>query len=186
MIITHLISNKANLHRQMLLRITRSLTVLLMVPYFLQEPCFSGDRVGLISVGEKAPAFVTMDLDGKQYDMNEYIGNKVILMNFFTTWCGRCNWESKGMNKVYEELKERVAFVRVNLQEKKSKIKEFVKKYAIPFPVLPDEDGKVCKLYGVKYVPANIIIGADGVVKFSGGLLSEDDLRQRLNAVLEK
>lgn len=144
------------------------------------------ERTNIISVGEKADPFSLEDINGNVVDLEKYLGSKFILLNFFTTWCGRCNWESKGINNVYSDYKGKVFFVRINLMEEKKKVVEFAKKYEIPFPVLVDEAGAVSKLYGVKYVPANIIVDQQGIVRFTGGLLSEDDLRQRLNEVLSK
>lgn len=142
------------------------------------------ERTNIISVGEKADPFSLEDINGNVVDLKKYLGSKFILLNFFTTWCGRCNWESKGINNAYADYKGKVFFVRINLMEEKKKVVEFAKKYNIPFPTLPDEQGTVSRLYGVKYVPANIIVDREGVVRFTGGLLSEDDLRRRLDEVI--
>ena len=162
------------------------LKLLILIALISVQPQQIKERSRIISVGEKADLFKLEDvITGEMIDMKDYMGKRVILLNFFTTWCGRCNWETKGMNKVYLEYKDKVYFFRINLMESRDKVKKFVEKYNIPFPVLLDPDGKVSRLYGVKYVPANIIIGKDGIVKFTGGLLTESDLRQRLIEVLK-
>jgi len=140
----------------------------------------------VIHPGEKAGPFKAKDIKGSLFDLEEYLGKKYILLNFFTTWCGRCQWESEGLNRVYAEYKDKFVFVRINVMEEREKVVKFAEKYRIPFPVIPDERTEISRLYGVKYVPANIIIGLDGKVKFTGGLLPERDLRRRVKEVLNE
>lgn len=139
-------------------------------------------RAQLIGAGEKAETFSGESINGRVINMEDYLCQQPVFINFFTTWCGRCNWETKGMIQAASDFKD-VLFLRVNLMEKKKKIKRFVEKYNIPFPVLHDENGDISNLYGVKYVPTNIIIDKEGVVRFAGGILSEEDLRNRLEEI---
>lgn len=136
-------------------------------------------RRELIAAGEKAIPFVATDVNGQPFDLNEYIGKVPIFINFFTTWCGRCIWESEEINKAHEEFND-ILFIRINFTESKEKVVKFAKKYNIPFTVLLDEEGEICNLYGIKYVPTNVLINRDGVVTFSGGFFTGEDLRSRL------
>ncbi|MEW6456095.1 MAG: TlpA disulfide reductase family protein [Acidobacteriota bacterium] len=161
---------------------------------FVTLPIFHGlyaassereESARLISAGEKAKPFTGKDVKGEFIDLTKYLGKNYIYLNFFTTWCGRCNWETKGINKIYSEYKgEDVVFFRINLMEKEKLVADFAKKYNIPFSVILDEGGKISKFYGIKYVPVNIIIDKKGIVQFAGGLLSEGDLRRRLKEVI--
>jgi len=140
----------------------------------------------VIHPGERAKLFKAEDIKGNLFDLEKYIGRKYILLNFFTTWCGRCIWESEGLNRVYLEFKDKFLFVRINVMEDREKISKFVEEHKIPFPVIPDEKTEITRLYGVKYVPANIIIGLDEKVKFVRGLLPERDLREIVKEVMNE
>lgn len=138
----------------------------------------------IIHPGDKYIPFKSKDIKNNLINIENFIGKKYILINFFTTWCGRCQWESKALNKVYSEYKDKFIFLRVNLMEEKERILKFIEKYGAEFPIIPNEKGEISRLYGIKYVPANIIIGIDGKVKEVAGLLPEKDLREKLKRVL--
>ena len=141
----------------------------------------------IIAAGEKARSFTGVDTEGRNIDLDDYLGKNVILLSFFTTWCGRCIWETEGLVKAFPEYNRKgVVFLRINVMEPEEKVAAFKSKHKIPFPVLVDEAGKISRLYGVKYVPANIIINRRGTVFFTGSLLPEEDLRRRLDEALKK
>lgn len=139
----------------------------------------------LISPGEKARSFKYPDLDNRSINLEDYLGKKLVLLNFFATWCGRCNWETPVLVKLYSEYQPRgVEFIRINVMEKKEKVEDFKKSHGMTFPVLADESAEVSRLYGIKYVPANILIDKQGQIRFAGHLLGEEDLRRRLEELL--
>ncbi|MCP5102686.1 MAG: redoxin domain-containing protein, partial [bacterium] len=135
----------------------------------------------IIGSGDPARPFKAEDLDGNPIDLDSYLGKKTVVINFFATWCGRCKWETPSMVKVYKQVEgKNIEFIRINVMEKKEKADAFRKKYNIPFPVIADEKGAISRLYGIKYVPANIIIDKKGIVRFAGNLLDKNDLEKRL------
>jgi transglutaminase-like putative cysteine protease/peroxiredoxin len=140
----------------------------------------------VIHPGDTARPFEAVDLDGETFSLKNYLGKKYILINFFTTWCGRCIWESEGLNRVYSEYRDKFIFVRINIMEEREKVEKFREEHRIPFPVIADEKTKISRLYGVNYVPANVIIGLDGKVKYVRGLLPERDLRELVKEVLDE
>ena len=144
------------------------------------------ERRSLIGVGEKAPIFCGETADGQVVKIEDYLGKKIVVINFFATWCGRCNWESKGLNRIAREYADKdVAVLRVSFNEKRAKVLNFVEKHEIEFPVLVDPDRTLCELFGLKYVPTNIIINTDGVIYFVSGLLPEEDLRRQIDLVIK-
>lgn len=145
-----------------------------------------GDRLNrrphLIAKGEAAVPFSWLDVEGTVFNMAEFLGKKPMVINFFSTWCGRCVWETEGLNKASYDFSQ-IKFVRINLMEDSEKVFQFAQEKQIPYPVLADEKGELARLYGIKYVPTNIIIDANGKVFYSGGLQSEEELRNRLKHV---
>ncbi len=140
-------------------------------------------RPHLIASGESAETFNWIDLNGNPFNLQEYLGKKPIVINFFSSWCGRCRWETQALNDAFLKYKD-VMFIRINLMEKHAKIKEFVAKQKILHTVLPDEKGELARHFGIKYVPTNIIIDEFGKVIFSGGLLDESDLSRHLDELV--
>lgn len=142
-------------------------------------------RPHLIAAGERAERFKWQDIHGNAINLDDFLGTKAVLINFFSTWCGRCLWETASLEKVHADFND-LAVIRINLMEKKEKVARFVREFNIPYPVLPDERGELAKLYGIKYVPTNIVIDKNGIVQFSGGFLTEEDLRKHLRRVVDK
>ncbi|MAG14232.1 MAG: hypothetical protein CMN78_06520 [Spirochaetales bacterium] len=139
----------------------------------------------LISEGEQARPFQAERLDGSAFELNKHIGSDVILLNFFTSWCGRCNWETPGLIDVYNDYKDDgFVIARINVMENRDIVRQFKERYDIPFALIVDEDGDIARRYGVKYVPANVLIDRNGVVHFTAGIFPEEDLRRQLEKVM--
>jgi peroxiredoxin len=144
------------------------------------------ERTSLIGVGEPLPVFVGRTWDGREYRHSAPAGAAgATVINFFATWCGRCNWESKGMNAIAADYGDRgVRVVRISINEKPEKVAAFARAHGISFPVLVDPDLTLAQLFGVRYVPTTVIADASGKVRYAAGLLPEADLRAQIDAVL--
>lgn len=133
----------------------------------------------------KAKEFTLENLKGEKVSLKDFQGKKVVLLNFFATWCPSCREEIPILNKLYPEYKGRnVEFIGIDLRESKEKVSAFVKKLKISYPVLLDLKGEVGNLYKVGYIPLNVIIDQNGVIRFMGSFLSEKDLRKELDKVI--
>jgi len=116
--------------------------------------------------GEPAPAFKLSSLDGS----TEYsVGgkrDKVLIVNFWASWCGPCDVEAPDLQKLYEKYKDKVDLYAVN-ETKYDTVrgaKDFVAEKQIQFPVLMDKSGTVGDDYKVFSYPISFIISRDGVV----------------------
>ncbi|NIS69309.1 MAG: redoxin domain-containing protein [Proteobacteria bacterium] len=119
----------------------------------------------LAKVGEPAPEFTLPTLDGKSARLADYRG-KVVLLNFWATWCPPCIWEMPSMESLYQRFKGReFEILGVSIDAKgESVVRPFVDDHGITFPVLLDPDSQVYKRYGVTGVPESFIIDKDGKV----------------------
>jgi len=136
-------------------------------------------------VGEKAKDFTLLNLKGEKISLKDFQGKKAVFLNLFTTWCPSCREEIPIMTKLYPEYKKKnVEFISIDLRENSKKVAEFVKKFKIDYPVLIDAKGEVANLYGVRYIPLNLLIDQEGIIRFIGSFLSEKDLRKELDKVL--
>lgn len=119
-----------------------------------------------------APDFELPDLEGKTHKLSDYRG-KVVIVDFWATWCGPCLGSFPGLKKLVEEYKNdpSVAFLFVNTwQEEANKdqvVKEFLEKNQYPFFVLMDRENKVVAQYGVSGIPTKFIIDPNGKIRFT-------------------
>lgn len=132
-----------------------------------------GSRVP--AVGTTAEDFRLADLDGKQQSLSQYRG-KVVLVNFWATWCKPCTTEMPAMQAIYDRLRDKgFVVLAVNELEDEAKVREHIQQHGHTFPVLMDRDNKVANQFGVFGLPVSVFIDEKGVVQeyIKGGLLTE-------------
>jgi peroxiredoxin len=132
-----------------------------------------GSRVP--AVGTTAEDFRLPDLTGKPQSLSQYRG-KVVLVNFWATWCKPCTTEMPAMQTTYDKLREEgFVVLAINELEDDAKVREHIKQHGHTFPVLMDRDNKVANQFGVFGLPVSVFIDEKGVVReyIKGGLLTE-------------
>jgi peroxiredoxin len=140
--------------------------------------------------GDTAPDFTKTQLaSGKKFHLADLKG-KVVLVNFWATWCGPCRMEIPGfVDLVTQYRKKGLAIVGVSIDRKpEGEVKDFLGKAHINYPVVMDPDGELANQYGgFEYIPVSFLIGKDGkVLKVypgaSGKERFEQDIRQALGS----
>jgi thiol-disulfide isomerase/thioredoxin len=117
--------------------------------------------------GGPAPAFALKDLEGAQHRLPDYRG-KVVLINFWATWCGPCRDEMPSIQRLKEKLAGKPFVVlAINLDEPESRIRNFLSHMKVDFTVLLDPERTVAKEWGARILPASYIIGANGRIRYS-------------------
>ena len=132
-----------------------------------------GSRVPV--VGTPVEDFRLVDLEGKSQSLSQHKG-KVVLVNFWATWCKPCTTEMPAMQATYEKLKDKgFVVLAVNELEDDAKVRDHIKQHGHTFPVLMDRDNKVANQFGVFGLPVSVFIDEKGVVQeyVKGGLLTE-------------
>ena len=126
--------------------------------------------------GGAAPPLLLQDLDGRKHRLEDYRG-KVVLINFWATWCEPCRDEMPSMNKLRAALGGMpFAVLAVNLAEPESRIKRFLEQVPLDFPVLLDRDTATAKAWKARILPASFLVGPDGRIRYS--VLGEFDWTQ--------
>jgi peroxiredoxin len=163
----------------------RSSTVLVVIALLVALaglPAFDvwsmGSRVP--TVGMQAEDFRLTDLAGKEQSLSQYRG-KIVLLNFWATWCKPCTTEMPAMQTIYDKLRDKgFVVLAVNELEDDAKVREHIKQYGHTFPVLMDRDNKVANQFGVFGLPVSVFIDRDGRVQeyIKGGLLTEQKIEE--------
>lgn len=141
------------------------LVVLLWIQPVLATPVASLMRAaGLQAVDEPQPAidFQLSALDAQQLRLHDQRG-KVVLLNFWATWCPPCLQEMPLMEQLYQSLRQQ-PFVMwaVAMKEDRTKVAPFVDKHRFQFTALLDSDGAVSKRYKLRGLPTTYLIDCRG------------------------
>ena len=117
--------------------------------------------------GGPAPTLRLLDLDGKEHALEAYRG-KVVLINFWATWCEPCKDEMPSIERLRRSLEGRpFAVLAVNLAEPDSRVQRFLREVPLGFPVLMDRDTAAAKAWKARVLPATYIVGPDGRIRYS-------------------
>lgn len=101
---------------------------------------------------------------GKWHRLSQYRG-KVVIINFWATWCPPCRYEMPSMERAWKKIKDKgVVILAINVGENEDKIFDFTGDYPMSFPVLMDIKGTVIKKYPVIGMPTTYIVSPDGIV----------------------
>ncbi|MBI5212688.1 MAG: TlpA family protein disulfide reductase [Nitrospirae bacterium] len=129
---------------------------------FAQPPSpFAVDKLS----GQKATDFTLKDINGNPVSLSSFKG-KVVLLNFWATWCPPCRSEIPSMNKLYQKLKGRgFTILAVSTDRAVVDVKDFLKTMPVSFPVVVDYNLTVSRsLYKVFMLPTTFLIDRKGVI----------------------
>jgi thiol-disulfide isomerase/thioredoxin len=116
--------------------------------------------------GQIAPDFELKINDGSTFRLSENVGKKIIVLNFFATWCGPCRAEMPELNSYFDAHKsEPFIMIGVDAEEQSDRVEDFLKDLNVDFPTGIDQ-GSIQREYGVSSFPTPVLIGVDGKVQF--------------------
>ena len=138
------------------------------------------------TIEQKAPDFTLSTLDGKKVSLKDFKGKKVVVLDFWATWCPPCRRAMPIVQEVSNELKDKdIVFLAVNVDEDKAKVPDFVKNAGITLTVLLDTDGKVANSYNVTSIPRMFIIDKNGIIKAGHSGFSAEMKEELKKEILE-
>ena len=123
----------------------------------------SADPSGPIAEGDAYRDFTVSLADGGEFTLSDHEG-KVILLNFWATWCGPCVGEMPAFERLQETYGEDLVLLAVNSGEDEETVKGFLEETGYTFRVGLDLDYTVFSLYPSEFIPYTVVIGTDGKV----------------------
>lgn len=145
-----------------------------------------GEYVSHTKTGQAAPLFSVTDLDGREFSIAAAKG-KVVLLNFWATWCPPCQTEMPLLEKeVWKQYREReFAMIAIAREQTAKEIAEYRAKHKYSFPMAPDPKRAVYGKFAEAGIPRNYVIDRDGKILFQSVGYTPEDF-QKMISILER
>lgn len=127
------------------------------------------------------------NLDGQYTNLSDYKG-KILILNFWTTWCPPCIKEAPQLNQFYKSKGKNVELLAINLTSKESKgldaVKDFQETYDLKFPIFIDKDSTLENKFQILTIPTTYIIDPQGTILYNiEGPLNKKDLEEIIEKI---
>ena len=118
-------------------------------------------------MGTRAPVFEGHDVESGEPMSSEQYKGKVILVNFWASWCQECKVEHENLLRLYDEFKDHPEFVMlgINYQDEIPKARAYLERYGSSFPHMQDVKGALAIDFGVYGVPETFVIDKQGIIR---------------------
>ena len=141
------------------------IALVILIGSLVSLPAISGE---LVPFPEKpaTPLLKLPDLSGQQHNIRDYAG-KVVLVNFWASWCQPCLMEMPSMQRLHKAMHGRpFSILAVDVEESKSKVWRFKKLLNISFTTLLDSKGKAMKDWDIEILPTSYLIDSEGRMRY--------------------
>jgi peroxiredoxin len=138
------------------------LTAAFVACFFLLTGCDRGSRPNLI--GRSAPDFTVSDSE-RTVSLHEYEGKKVVVLNFWASWCAPCVEEMPSLTQMQRQLNDQVTVLAVATDQDPDAYRRFVREHTLDFVTVNDAAQKSNAEYGTWVWPETYIIDRKGVVR---------------------
>ncbi len=147
-----------------------------------------------IKVGSEAPELVFKNPDGEEIKLSEINNKRIILLDFWASWCGPCRYANPKLVKLYDDYKDKkfknakkgFTIVSVSLDKQKNRWTTAIEKDKLAWPYHMSDLGgwqsKPAEIYGVRFIPQAFLIGPDGkiIAKYQFAEQAAEDLKKML------
>ena len=135
--------------------------------------------------GGVTPPLVLNDLNGKTHDLKQYRG-KVVLINFWVTWCPPCRAEMPSMQRLKNKMAGKpFVILAVDMGETEAEVKAFLPQVKTDFTVLMDKDGRALKTWKVFAFPTSYLVDAQGKIRYGLYGASEWDAPDKVEKITQ-
>lgn len=155
---------------------------ILIISLFIQNYLESSATI----LGQSAPDFALENLSNQKVSLKE-LQSKVVLLNFFASWCPYCIKEIPKIIQLNKRYKNSALMILgIAIQEPKNKLLKFINKKQINYSILLDLEAKVANKYNIRGIPTNVLIDKNGIVRYYANLLPDEDLIKSLLPIDKK
>ena len=149
------------------------------------SPLRGGSQAATVSralTGDLAPNFTLTSLDGGTITLADYHGEKPVILDFFATWCPNCRRDMPKLSNWYEQYKDKVEVIGVNLQERDTTVEHYTSSAGISFPIVLDPRAEVARAYGVQFTNYHVLINKEGII---AGVVPGDIKKSHILSLIE-
>lgn len=145
------------------------------------------DAVSFVNVGDAAPSFSVTDTSGAAFVLEDLRG-KVVLVNFFATWCGPCLLELPHIQELWDENRDNGDFVLIAIgcEETNDSVTAFQSKYGYTFPMAADPEHATYSLFAAELIPRTYLVSRDGTICFASTGFYEEDMARLQSELTEQ
>ncbi len=146
---------------------------------------FTKEKKEVLQVGDEAPNFELVDMNGEKHQLSDYKGQGVFL-NFWGTWCEPCEREFPIINRYYQVYKTQgLQVLAVNIAESDFVVQNYIDRKGLTFPVLIDKSKSVMGTYNINPLPTTVLINPEGKIEnIITGEMSETAIRSYMEQIL--
>lgn len=116
----------------------------------------------------KVPSFTLRTIDGDNFRIDDHVGKKVIIIDFWATWCPPCRAEIPGFVRLYSQYKEKgLLIIGISLDRggnAEEIVKSFAREYEINYPIMMGTDEIVKKFGGIVAIPTTFMVNKRGEI----------------------
>jgi len=156
---------------------------LMLLPFQVTANPLLFEKMGIVAPksSKMAPEFKLNNIRGGTTELSDFKG-KVVLVNFWATWCAACVEEMESMQNLYNDLKKKdVEIVAISIDRwNEDRIIDYADKKNLNFHILRDPDQKVRKQYYIMGLPTSYLIDGDGKIRgYVSGARTWDSLTSK-------
>jgi peroxiredoxin len=142
------------------------------------------EKTEVLGIGDEAPNFTLIDLNGEEHQLSEYIGQGVLL-NFWGTWCKPCAKEMPALDRQYEVYKEQgIQILSINIAQSNFEVQRFADQYDLSFPIVIDKTKSVMHTYNIDPLPTTLLINPQGEIEqIIKGEMTEQDIASYMEQI---
>lgn len=141
-----------------------------------------------VKKGQEVPGFTFTTTEGEEYSIQD-LQEKVVLLNFFATWCPTCMKEMPALQEqIWEKYGDDKDFFLVSIgrEQNMTKMKEFKREKGYDFHFAPDTGRVIYSKFADKYIPRNVVVDEEGTIVYQNTGYTEEKFQQMMDVIAEE